>query len=76
MAGLDDPERAVLSLLPLVDELVVLEEVAKELKLDVTAEKQGNRKFILKLIMNYLNSTAVEDKEDEGTSIFLATLDI
>ena len=72
----DDPERAVLSLLPLVDELDVLEEVAKELKLDVTAEKQGNRKFILKLIMNYLNSQTVEDKEDGGNSIFLATLDI
>ena len=72
----DDTEKKVLSMLPLVEEIGMLENVAAECDIQVPEEKQGNRKFLFKSIMTYLNSPEVEALDDQGASKFLAVFDL
>ena len=65
----------VMSRLPLVEEMVVLEEIAGELELEVPEENKGNRKYIFRLIMNYLNSDQFEGLEDQGHAHLLKVLE-
>ena len=72
----DNTERKVLSVLPLVEEIGILENVAAECKIQVPDAKQGNHKFLLKSIMTYLSSPDLEDLEDQGAAQFLAVWDL
>ena len=66
----DDIQAEVLQWLRLVD-LVVLEEFCNEYKLTIPVSKQGNKSLLVKLIMRYLHSEAVEALEDQGGRIIL-----
>ena len=61
-----DPLVSVLSLLPLVNDAAVMEDIAKELNVVVPDEKKGDRKFVFRAVMNFMNSEAFDTIEDSG----------
>ena len=64
-------EREVFQLLPLIDDVKFLLEVCNGFKLVIDADKQGNKHFLLKRVLKYLNSDEIGTLEDQGTSLFL-----
>ena len=67
----EEEEALVFQLLPSVDNLVFLLEVCAELKVTISADKQGNKHFIVKSLLKYLNSDEIEALEDGGLFVFL-----
>ena len=70
------PLMQVMSMLPMVEQLPVLEQIAAELGRVMPEEHRVSKNFIFKSIMNYLNSEEIETLEDQGTANILACLDI
>ena len=66
----DDIQAEVLQWLRLVRE-DVLEAFCDEFKINIPQDKRGNKSFIVKLLIKYLHSDALEALEDEGHSVFL-----
>ena len=66
----------VMSMLPRVEQLPILEQIAADLERVIPEERRENKNFIFKSIMNYLNSEEIETLEDQGTANILACLDI
>ena len=62
-------EQQVLEWLPWVEEEVLIQ-ICGELAIQIPPNKTG-KTMILKLILKYLHSEAVESSEDQGMSIFL-----
>ena len=65
----DQVEQQVLEWLPWVEEEMLIQ-ICGELAIQIPPNKTG-KTMILKLILKYLHSEAVESSEDEGMSIFL-----
>ena len=49
----------------------MLEKLCTELNVEVPQEKKGNKASLLKLILRFLHSEAVETSEDQGHAHFL-----
>ena len=71
----ENVERDALQFLTSVDDAAVLKEICDLIELTVPATAVGKSNDLLKLLLRFLNSQDMADKEDGGLSLFLLVRD-
>ena len=71
MSAEDNVRTDVFTMLSLLEDPENLMIIAKMLHITIPKPKQGNRTFILRILLRYLNSEEVEQFADEGHETFL-----